>query len=318
MLGTSGEAAERFDGERALKSIEAQCGFGPRIPGTAAHERTRLWIKAELEAVGRVVWEQPFAARLALTGASIQGWNLWGLPAGWDAQDPDLREGPPLILLSGHWDTRPSADNELFESRRLPFPGANDGGSGVAVILELARAVRDESWADRVVLAFWDAEDSGVAGDEASWCLGSRHAANHPPAWLSRLHLGVNLDMVGGKGLRLSRELHSLRSQPGPVGRLWTLGRRHAPSIFSRETIGPMLDDHVPFLQAGFPYIDLIGLPYPYWHRLGDAPDQCDAEVMAQLGEVLIRFIPEELKLADALVKGSSPAVGRGAAPFDP
>ena len=288
-------AAGSFDGARALADVRAQCGFGPRIPGTEGHASAGAWIKDQIAELGWTLWEQPFSARLAMTGANVKASNLWALPKGLTRAGTGETSEEPLIIISAHWDTRPWADREPRGRPNRPFLSANDGASGVAIALGIARAVKDTPLADRLVLAFFDAEDSGIQNVDESWCLGSRHAAANPPDWIRRVRLGINLDMVGHRGLKLSREIHSLRAEPAAMARLWRTGRSLAPEIFTRGTVGPILDDHYPFIQAGVPYIDLIGLPYAYWHRMQDTPEQCDAGVMERLALVLIEFIKNEL-----------------------
>lgn len=292
--------ADPFDGERALADTRAQCELGPRVPGTEAHVKGREWIKAQIEAAGWKAWDQPFTAELALTGATAPAWNLWGLPPTMNPAAPAGSGERDLFVLSAHWDTRPYADDDFSRGKdaAVRFQGANDGAAGVAVVLEIARAIAGSPLAERVVLVFFDAEDSGVRNADATWCIGSQYAADHPMPWFDRIKLGINLDMIAHRGMKLSRENHSMRAHPFAVDRLYKIGLRRQPYVFTRGTIGPMIDDHLPFIRSGVPYIDLIGLPYDYWHRLGDTPDECDPEVMAAVGSVLIEFMATELKLA--------------------
>jgi hypothetical protein len=289
-----------FDGERALESIRAQCDLGPRVPGTPAHARGIEWIDGQIRELGMTVRRDTFDTRLPLTGQRVEACNLWGLPS---AAGPTS----PAILLSAHWDTRPWADREPGGGNP-PLLGANDGGSGVAMVLELARQLRQGPLADRVAIAFWDAEDSGVQEDLESWALGATHAAQHPPAWIDRVALGINFDMVAGADLLLRRELHSVQAAPDAVAGIWGLGRALAPDRFFDGAPIQIIDDHLPWIRAGLPYVNLIGFPYRHWHTSRDTPDNCDPEVMRQLGDVVLHYLTLEDWPAHGRSVGPQPA----------
>ncbi len=277
-----------------MQDLRRQCAFGPRIPGTPPHAACRDWIKSEMSQAGLIVTEQPFKAHLTLINADAPAWNLWGLPA----PEDQMKTVPgPFILISAHWDTRPIADRDPRGESGGLFLGANDGASGVALALELAREVKGTPLAKHTAFVFFDAEDSGVERELASWCLGSQFAAAHPPAWFDRLRVGINLDMIGGKETGLMREGYGESSAPEIIKRLWKIGRALAPGIFLDSPMDRMIDDHYPFVQIGKPYIDLIGLPYPYWHRSGDLPDQCDGQVMSAIGATLLEFSRREIEI---------------------
>ncbi len=294
-------AAAPFDADRAMEDIRAQCDLGPRIPGTVAHAEAHEWISARLAETGLKVSEQPFQTELALIEKEdVQAWNIWGVPES-AAGAPDAANtagAKDLILLSAHWDTRPWADRDRAESGRAAFDGANDGAAGVASILEIIRSLRGTRLEGRIAVVFFDAEDSGIngAGNEETWCKGSQFAVANLPPWFSRVRLGINLDMISGSDLVLRREPHSIDSAPNEVEALWRIGRDFEPNIFVREKMPPMIDDHLAFVKAGYPYIDLIGLPYKHWHRTGDIPENCDAAVMRKVAGILVQFIRAELR----------------------
>ncbi|MCL5271314.1 MAG: M28 family peptidase [bacterium] len=276
--------ARAFDGERALDLIREQCNLGPRVPGTPAHERARQWLRGQVESVGWIAREDPFDVHLPLSGAQAAACNVWGLPA---------EDGPtsPAIILSAHWDTRPWADQDPAAAGRPAMDGANDGASGVAAVLELARELKDTPLRRHVVLAFWDAEDAGLNDRDETWALGARHAAAHPPTWIERVALGINLDLVAGEDLRLRRERRSLASAPRQVGALWSLGAQLAPEIFVGDPPAKVTDDHVPWIEAGVPYIDLVGLPYSHWHTSDDTAANCSAAKLGQVGMVVYYYV---------------------------
>lgn len=303
-------AKPTFDAARAMGDLVAQCDFGPRVPGTEPHAKCLDWIVERFREAGRIVEPQSFDARLAVSGKTARATNLFGLPVRVDPSDPSYsiqdRDAPgnalvaPVIVVSAHWDTRPVADNDPAGTpRTVPFLGANDGASGVAVVLELARAIRGTPLEPRVAFALWDAEDSGMNRDLATWCLGARHAAEHPPAWWEKVRLGVNLDMVGGRGMKLGPEVDSQRAAPGPVGRLWRIGRDLAPGVFVGRPVGPIYDDHVPFIEKGLPYLDVIGLPYEHWHRSTDTPGACDPASLDAVGRAMLEFLKREIAILD-------------------
>lgn len=279
--------AARFDADRVIADAEVQCGFGPRIPGTEAHKRTRDWLAAELEAAGLHVEFQEFDTVLPLTGEKVVGWNLLGAPAQFAPGD--------AILLSAHWDTRPFADEEAGESDRVAFPGANDGAASAAFVIEIIRSVRGTPLEHRLAVALYDVEDAGISGQMESWCLGSQHAAKNPPDWMGRIALGINIDMIAHPGVQLRKEAFSLGSAPGAVNRLWQTGRDLAPKVFLDQVRPPVMDDHVPFIREGYAYIDLIGLPNPHWHRVSDRPENLDRQSIQAVGLVLLEFLREEL-----------------------
>lgn len=286
-----------FDSARAMRDIETQVAFGPRVPGTPSHEACRKWIKAQIHDLGFQVVEDPFEAKLAVTfKKNVPAVNIWGLPL---PAAEMTRSKSKIILISAHWDSRPYADKDPREKPPVAVPGANDGASGVAMALELARDFKRLGMGDRIALAFWDAEDAGLEMSRASYCLGSQRAAANPPEWFNRMALGINLDMVASPGLRLRPETNSLMKAPDAVRRLWDIGMELNPQRFDRTPLGPVYDDHVPFLEKGYKYIDLIGFPYAYWHTSEDTPDKCDPAVMRAIADTVLEFVRRELRLMD-------------------
>lgn len=283
----SAPAEAAVDGERAMELIKAQCDFGPRIPGSDAHDKCRQWIVKQFEDLGWKVIDAPFHVRLPLSGQEATAHNLWVLP---------VADGPtsPALLLSAHWDTRPWADNEPGGGRP-PMLGANDGASGVAMLIEIARELRDDPLKPQVAMALWDAEDAGVNnGPEETWCLGSRQAAAHPPAWIGRVKMGLNFDMIAGSEFAARMDIDSLEAAPQAMRALWRIGHDLHPNRFQLDQTYEIIDDHIPWIDAGVPYIDLLGLPYAYWHRVGDKPDNCSAATLAAVGEVAMIWIRQK------------------------
>ena len=256
--------SEAFSGQRALQDVETQVAFGPRTPGSEAHARTLAWMQSELQSAG---WTT------RLMEAQNLGHPIQNLVAYRD-------EVQPHIILGAHYDSRLHADEDPNPTRRSdPVPGANDGASGVAVLLELARSLPDET--EPVWLVFFDAEDNGrIPGWD--WILGSQ-------VFASQLDFSpegvVVVDMVGDAEQEIYIEGNS---DPALVSEIWnTAGELGNDDRFLPETRHSMLDDHTPFLQKGIPAMVIIDFEYPYWHTTADTTDKVSAESLQAVGETL-------------------------------
>jgi Zn-dependent M28 family amino/carboxypeptidase len=260
-----------FDGVRALEDVRRQVDFGPRIPGSTSHARALKWLEAELTAAGWSVERQ--------TAVSM-GHELTNVIA-------HRNSDPPEVLVGAHFDTRIIADRDPQpELRAQPGPGANDGASGVAVLLELARTLPPDSIP--VWLAFFDAEDNGRI-PEWDWILGSRAFVESIPTQPQRMIL---LDMVGDRDLRIPMEGHS---DPELSTSIWaTAARLGHEDVFVPELGAAILDDHVPFLEVGIPAVDIIDIDYAYWHTTADTPDKLSSESLQIVGDVLWTWLVEQ------------------------
>jgi Zn-dependent M28 family amino/carboxypeptidase len=194
-------------------------------------------------------------------------------------------------MLSAHFDTRPVADQDKDPDKSAkPVMGANDGASGVAVLLELSRQVPKLNFPKGIALVFFDLEDHGAPTSNDGFCKGSQYMAAHFPPEL-QFEAGVNLDMVGDSNLRFRQERYSLSRFPDLTTRLWTVGASLYPQVFVQEMGPPVFDDHMPFLKSGKPYIDVIDFEYPSWHTGDDTADKCSAESLQVIGDVMLHFI---------------------------
>ena len=261
----------RFDGQRALSDVEQQVQFGPRIPGSDAHARALDWMEAELIAAGWQVHRQETMS---------MGHPIINMVA-------SRSDAPPAIILGAHFDSRLQADRDAQPQRRTqPTPGANDGASGVAVLLELARSLPHNSVP--ITLVFFDAEDNGrIPGWD--WILGSRAFVS---SLASKPEKMILVDMVGYKYMQIRPEANSdaqLRDS------IWATAARlgHA-AFFPTQVGGAILDDHVPFLEAGIPAVDLIGIDYKYWHTSADTPDKLSAQSLQVVGDVLWTWLMDQ------------------------
>ena len=276
-----------FVAEGAMDMARRQVAFGPRIPGTPAHDSTRAWIVETLRQRGARVIEQPVEVRHPRTGRVIQGTNIF---ASYDTT------ASRRILLAAHWDTRAVADNDPDLSRRdEPVMGANDGASGVAVLLEMARLLDETPPPVGVDLAFFDLEDVGEPGFDTDstalpYALGSAAFVRDNPQY--RPAYGILLDMVGDRSLVLQKEGFSMQGAADIVARVWEAARRVGADAFVDEVGPPIFDDHIPFLQRGIPMIDLIQTPFPEsWHTTSDTIDRLDSGALGQVGSTLVEVI---------------------------
>jgi len=273
----------RFDGEKALALVRAQVAFGPRVPGTIGHAKMRAWLASELRARGARVAERSFSGKNALTGSSFTGTNLLA------SFRPELEE---RIFFGAHWDTRAHADLDPDPARRAdPVPGANDGGSGVAVLLALAEILGRHPPEIGVDLLFLDGEDQGSAGSPDGYCLGSRAAAASASLTGFSPRYGVIADMVGHDDLRVYREKRSMECCPTLLEAILRIGERIAPDAFRTSGTIELYDDHVPFIEVGIPTVLLAGHGFPEWHTTGDLPEICSAKSLGAVGSVLTELV---------------------------
>jgi hypothetical protein len=278
-------APTHFDGQRALDLVRAQLAFGPRVTGSAANAQAAEWIVGELRALGWQADLQPSDYQ----GTPIR--NLWA-----------RRGSGPAILLGAHWDTRRRADRDL-QRPDAPVPGANDGASGAAVLLELARAL-DLDWSTRQVwLVFFDAEDNGGL-DGWEWSVGSMLFARSLAEAEARGALDlardvqavVIVDMVGDADQRFPLEGNSdLALQQVLWAQAKTLGYGEQ---FVWEPGTAILDDHVPFRSLGLPAVDIIDIDYPYWHTTADTLDKVSAQSLERVGLSLEAWLEAGAPLA--------------------
>lgn len=262
-----------FDGERAFAHVEAQMAFGPRPTGSPAHAQTGDYILAQLAEAGWQTESQPF------TYQGVQARNLVG-------REPGGNSGAPYVILGAHYDTRLRADQDPAQPD-APVPGANDGASGVAVLLELAFALDLNKIDSEISLVFFDAEDNGRL-DGWDWIAGSRHYAESmtvEPAFV------VIVDMVGDADQQIYYDRNSdvdLSEQIWAVAQGLGYGDAFVPDY--RYS---MLDDHTPFLERGIPAVDIIDFDYPYWHTVDDTLDKVSAESLEHVGRTVQVFLEE-------------------------
>lgn len=260
-----------FDAERAYRDVEYQLSLGPRIPGTPGHSRILDWMESELEAAEWLVERQEL---------TIEGKSIINLIASRGKGD--------YILLGAHYDTRILADHDpVPDLQDDPVPGANDGASGVAVLLEIAR-ILPEDLPIGIKLVFFDAEDNGGI-DDWDWILGSRAFVRELKEIPSA---AIIVDMIGDADLEVYYEWNSDEIL---MEQIWQRASQLGyEGIFIPEYRYSMLDDHTPFIEAGIPAVDLIDFNYPYWHTTSDTLDKVSPESLKVVGDTLTAWLLDQ------------------------
>ncbi len=281
-LSRCGTDVPTFDGTLAFQYLVRQCEFGSRVPGTKAHADCLGYLTAQLQQFGAQVSHQTFEEKLGNADTLTTLTNLIA------SFGPDRSQ---RILLCAHWDSRPRADQDDEPGKRAePVPGANDGASGVAVLLEVARHLQMRQPEFGIDIILFDGEDAGISGDPDTYAIGSQYfASNKDPSY--RPQFGILLDMVGDKDLQLYQEVNSLRLAPHIVNKVWGRAKELELNAFHPTSRYEVTDDHLPLLRAGIPCVDLIDFDYEFWHTTEDTPNKCSPESLAQVGQLLLSLI---------------------------
>ena len=277
----------RFDEDHAFSYLVAQCDFGPRNPGSDGYYACLDYLITELDQSANEIILQDFSYQERRYNKQ---YNLENIIARFNP-DSEFQ-----TVISAHWDTRPWADQEdLRQDRDQPIIGANDGASGVAILLELAKIMGENPPPIGVNLVFFDGEDLGVPGENSTYCQGSRFFAKNLP--IPRPDEAINLDMVGDKQLVLPIERYSLEYHPKLVRHLWDRAKDMGLDAFIGRVDYAIYDDHVRLNEiAGIPSIDIIDFKYPnsyanFWHTLNDIPENCSEESLGQVGALMVDYI---------------------------
>ena len=284
-----------FNADSAYKYVAEQVAFGPRVPGSAAHKACATYFINFFENLNIKVYQQDFKAR-SFDGKILLGKNIIA------AVNPDAQQ---RILLAAHWDSRPFADHDSNKKNHYtPIDGANDGASGVGVLMEIARQMSIQKPNIGVDIILFDLEDYGqhasversVNGAE-TWCLGSQHWSKDPHIAGYDAQFGILLDMVGAEGATFGYEYYSNHYAPGIIQKVWkTAASIGYGDIFRKEDGGGVLDDHVFINKYAFiPTIDIIHHSpsttsgfFEHWHTLEDGIDKISKESLKAVGETVI------------------------------
>ena len=262
-----------FDGSNAIKYIEKQIEFGPRIPGSDSSNSVKELIKTELESSGWIIENQKFV---------FDHEDLTNILA-------KSSDNPPKIIIGTHYDTRAFSDNESSPSlRKIPVPGANDGASGTAVLLELGRVLKKEEF--DIWLVFFDAEDQGNIGNW-DWSIGAQYFVNQLDFMPDYV---IIIDMIGDINLEVYKENYSNFSL---VESIWHEAKNLGyESYFINTYQYTIIDDHLPFIEKGIPACLIIDLDYPYWHTIEDTIDKVSENSLEIIGNVLISWLSNKTR----------------------
>ena len=282
ITSTAREANAVFDARRAFDMLEKQCAFGPRPPGSISHQETQNFLFTELQKYANSVAFQPHQYKTKTATLHLN--NIlaeFGPPTGGET-----------LLLAAHWDTRPFADRDPNpKNRDKPILGANDGASGVAVLLEIARVLKEHPPPRRVVIVLFDGEDYGRSVEDMF--IGSRFFARNLGKW--KPDYGILLDMIGDKDLALPIERYSWNANRGFTQAIWQRAATLGLTPFQSRLGDAILDDHVPLIEVGIPMVNIIDFTYPYWHTVEDTVDKCSPKSLEVVATLVISIIYDGL-----------------------
>lgn len=285
-----------FNADSAYNYVKKQLDFGPRVPGSVAHKQCAEWFVDFFSDKADTVYVQDFRTRL-YDGRGIDGKNIIA------AFNPEAKK---RILLAAHWDSRPFADHDPDKNNwNTPIDGANDGASGVGVLMEIARILNDNPVNIGVDIILFDLEDYGapyflnlMTNDD--WALGSQYWAKNPHIYNYRAYFGILLDMVGASNAKFPKEYYSQQFAPALSNDVWKIARELGyDEYFTNELGHPINDDHI-YVNAiaRIPMIDIIHLEnnsessfYPYWHTVKDNIEQIDPKTLGVVGDVVVNVL---------------------------
>lgn len=297
--------APAFVGDSAYYYVKRQCDFGPRVPGSMAHQQCAEWFVKTLGDYADTVFVQDFRTRV-YDGKVFDGKNIIA------SFNPDAMK---RVIIAAHWDSRPFADNDPDESNwEKPIDGANDGASGCGIMMEMARVMNTHRIDNNlgIDLIFFDLEDYGAPKwadaslhDDLAWGLGSQYWSKRPHIDGYKAYYGILLDMVGAKNPRFPKEYYSQSNAAWVQNKVWRTARDMGyDEHFTNELGDPINDDHIYMIHyAGIPTIDIIHLIgdedrtscfYPYWHTVKDNIEQIDVKTLQMVGNVVMKVIYNE------------------------
>lgn len=272
-------SAPQFDGQRAFDYLVKQVEFGPRVPGTEPWRECRNYYYEHFRNLGLEIDSQSFEFTDPYSGQQIPLVNVIAKISGENSQDLG-------ILLMAHYDTRPRTDYPSSpELAGLPITGANDGASGVAVLMEMANILTDKKPPRNVELVLVDGEDWGMTGHNDYYLLGSREFARR--GIRNKYQFAIIVDLVGDADQQIYREVFSQEFHPELNNMVWDAARKLSVITFIDSTVHMVLDDHISIATAGVPAINLIDFDYPYWHSDSDLVSKCSPASLENVGKVL-------------------------------
>lgn len=274
-----------FDGDRAYGFLLKQVEFGPRVPGSDPWRNCRTYFNEYFTGLGLQVDSQNFSFIDPYSNREIPLVNVIARYRGGKADEL------PVALMA-HWDSRPRADYATNPGLAdQPIDGANDGASGVAVLMELAHMVTEQKAPSNVDFVLVDGEDWGKSGDIDYYLLGSKYFAAAGDGIRGKYRFGIVVDMIGDKDQKILREGFSQRFEAAVNDMVWKAARDLGVTTFVDSVTQDIFDDHLSLATAGVPAIDIIDFDYRYWHTELDTPDKCSPESLANVGKVLARIL---------------------------
>jgi Zn-dependent M28 family amino/carboxypeptidase len=285
-----------FDADSAYSYMDRQVAFGPRVPNTPAHQACAGYLASELSRHGAEIYVQE-AVLTAYNGDRLQAKNIIGV------FNPKSKE---RILLFAHWDSRPYSDHDPDEANyRKPLDGADDGASGVGVLLEIARQIHLSDIHTGIDIIFFDAEDYGTPEfvnehKLDTWCLGSQFWAKNPHVSGYKADFGILLDMVGHNGATFYKEGYSVSYAAPVVEKVWSAARDLGyGKYFINAKSNTITDDHLYVIKGrNIPCIDIINLKPErsngfgaHWHTQNDTMDNIDKNVLKAVGQTILEVI---------------------------
>ena len=288
-----------FNADSAYLYIAEQCAFGPRVMNSEAHDACADYIAAKFESFGAQIVNQD-AEGVLYDGTKVRMRNI--------VASYNL-DNPVRLMICSHWDSRPWADHDAnADNHRTPIDGANDGASGVAVMMEIARQIQQKAPGIGVDLICFDAEDCGTPewadkGDDnaSTWCLGSQYWAGKHHAHGYTARYGILLDMVGGSNSVFEKEAYSMAYAPSVVDKVWSKAIRLGfGDLFKNTNGGGITDDHVQVNMSGIPCIDIIARDAngntfcKTWHTMNDNVGNIDKQTLKAVGQTVMEVIYTE------------------------
>ena len=287
LMTCQGSNSLKFDGEKAMSYLVQQCDIGHRHPGSVGHEQAKDMYLKFLANYSDTIITQEFDQYIARDSVTFQ---LTNIIAGFNVEKGNA------LLVGAHWDTRPRAEYDPNPANRdKPIMGANDGASGIAVLMHLAELLHQKNLNRTVYLVFFDGEDYGYHDTTEFFCIGSKYFAKNLPA--KNISEAIIVDMIGDKNLEIPIERNSYRSNKKLIKTLWKIAEKHGFKAYKNYLGSEIYDDHIPLIEiANIPSVDLIDFTYPdkytnYWHTQADTPDKCSGESLRQVGQVILDYI---------------------------
>jgi len=273
-----------FDGQRAFGFIEKQVAFGPRVPGSDNIAECREYLIEFFDTLGARVDTMEFIHTDKFSGKQIPMVNILAVFNGADTGTTDR------YLLAAHYDSRPRAEYDPDSTKRsTPIDGANDGASGVAVLMELAVLISGQKPRVNIDMALLDGEDYGPPGHIDEYFLGARDMVRRNIK--GKYKFALIVDMIGDKDLKVYRDEFSEKYSPQITDQVWNTAKQLGESAFIDSVGYAVQDDHLSFLTIKLPATLIIDFNYKYWHTTHDTPDKCSPESLASVGRVVTTFL---------------------------